>query len=187
MSEKVKLPKEVAEAIELMKNRVEIIDDQSAVLFLVRKNGGDFIKTLVDIEDIPKIADTERKWCSLWKKDIGNFYVKSTLTKGEKDKILYLHRVIMDAPHGKQVDHINRNTLDNRKANLRIVTASENQWNKGSCKHGSTGIKNINWDSKTKMFTVKFYRHKKHHWIGRFSDITEAQNALNNYLKGVNA
>ena len=38
----------------------------------------------------------------------------------------YLHRLIMNAPKGKVVDHLNHNTLDCRKKNLRVVTQAEN-------------------------------------------------------------
>lgn len=46
-------------------------------------------------------------------------------------KHVYLHRLIIgDVPNGMVVDHINRNTLDNRKCNLRIITPSENAKNR---------------------------------------------------------
>jgi len=46
-------------------------------------------------------------------------------------KFLSMHRLIMGSPVGLQVDHQNRNRLDNRRANLRIATPSQNQFNKG--------------------------------------------------------
>lgn len=41
-------------------------------------------------------------------------------------KTVYLHRIIMDAPPGIEVDHINRNPLDNRRENLRLCTHQQN-------------------------------------------------------------
>lgn len=41
-------------------------------------------------------------------------------------KVGMIHRWIMDAPKGLQVDHVNKNRLDNRRSNLRLVTHKEN-------------------------------------------------------------
>jgi hypothetical protein len=46
--------------------------------------------------------------------------------RGEKRKHVYLHRLLMDPPPHLQVDHINRDGLDCRRANLRNVTPAEN-------------------------------------------------------------
>lgn len=40
--------------------------------------------------------------------------------------LVYLHRLIMRAGRGSIIDHVNRNPLDNRKSNLRFVTAKQN-------------------------------------------------------------
>lgn len=47
-------------------------------------------------------------------------------------KAIFLHRFIINAPDGAQVDHINRDKLDNRKANLRLCTNTENAQNRAS-------------------------------------------------------
>ena len=45
-------------------------------------------------------------------------------------KHIRMHRQIMNAPDGMLVDHINRNPLDNRRENLRLVTLAQNNRNK---------------------------------------------------------
>lgn len=55
-----------------------------------------------------------------------------------KYKTLLLHRFIMNAQDGMIVDHINGNKLDNRKANLRITTQSENLLNRHKRKKNPT-------------------------------------------------
>lgn len=42
---------------------------------------------------------------------------------------IYLHRLIMGAPQGMVVDHIDRNGLNNTRANLRVVSQAGNLWN----------------------------------------------------------
>src|SRR5687767_6641682 len=46
-----------------------------------------------------------------------------------------LHRLLLDPPRGLIVDHINRNPLDNRRCNLRLVTSSQSHANRGPGKH----------------------------------------------------
>lgn len=47
-----------------------------------------------------------------------------------KGPSLRMHRIIMDAKEGQVVDHVNGDRLDNRKANLRFCTQSQNLMNR---------------------------------------------------------
>lgn len=51
-----------------------------------------------------------------------------------------MHRFIMNAPLGFFIDHINGNRLDNRRSNLRIVSAKENCWNRRAKTEGYIGV-----------------------------------------------
>ena len=88
---------------------------------LLTKKG---IKILIDDEDFEK-ANCGR---SLFVKNSG--FVVIVSHSNNKTKHTFLHKVIMPARKGLQVDHINGNRLDNRKSNLRICTHAENQRNK---------------------------------------------------------
>jgi len=77
---------------------------------------------IIDDEDYSIFASY--KWHSFKKHN--TFYVRTNVGYYPNRYPILLHRLIMNAPKYMQIDHINKNGLDNRKCNLRIVTASEN-------------------------------------------------------------
>jgi len=70
-----------------------------------------------------------------------------------------LHRVIMDAPKGVPVDHINRDGLDNRRSNLRLCTHSENQANRTHNYSNKAGLKGVRI-GKSGMFCARLFLRK---------------------------
>lgn len=85
-----------------------------------------------------------------------------------------LHRLLMDAESGLEVDHINLNTLDNRRENLRIVTPSQNQMNKGKMSNNTSGYKGITWDKDRNKWKVSLNENGICHNIGRFDELKDA-------------
>lgn len=96
--------------------------------------------TLVDDWNYERLSN--HKWCACWNPNNESFYA----VRGHKDAnnkwcLISMHREILGLSKGdkRQADHINHNTLDNREANLRIVTNSQNHYNrrktKGYCWH----------------------------------------------------
>ena len=60
-------------------------------------------------------------------------------------KTIYMHRLINNTPNGLGTDHINHNTLDNRKDNLRTATKSQNAQNGLKRKNKSSIYKGVSW------------------------------------------
>lgn len=82
--------------------------------------------TKVDDEDYEKLASVR------WYTNVcrGTPRAIRATYKDNKATRITMARVIMDAPVGRYVDHINHDTLDNRKSNLRLCTLAENSHNR---------------------------------------------------------
>jgi hypothetical protein len=84
----------------------------------------------IDAEDLDKLQ--QWKWHARFCKPsvyaARTFRLHSPKQESKNCKLvtIYMHRFLMDAPLGMQVDHLNGDCLDNRKANLELVTPDEN-------------------------------------------------------------
>jgi hypothetical protein len=109
-----------------------------------------------DLEDYDKIKDI----CWFYNK---NRYIVSV---DSNKKRIYLHRIVMnkkDNKDGYVVDHINRNTIDNRKENLRICTISENGMNKSKKSNNSSGHKGVWYNKRLNNYVAELlFNHKKY-------------------------
>jgi len=123
--------------IKLWKNRYEMSD----------------YEVIIDDEDYERVVEAIKykngkpgKWYAHdpSKGKLGYFYAYAGCHRRS------MHRIIMDPPKGMDIDHINGNTLDNRKENLRICTRSQNSQNKklrrdsASCYKGVYKVKSRN-------------------------------------------
>jgi hypothetical protein len=89
-----------------------------------------------------------------------------------------MHREVLKVPDGMFVDHINRNGLDNRKANLRPATTAQNvQHRKKRSGNSRSRYKGIWWDKRLKKWcaTISVNRTKK--YLGSYDDEIEAAKA----------
>lgn len=69
-----------------------------------------------------------------------------------------------------QIDHINKNRLDNSLHNLRIATHSQNQHNKAIQKNNTSGVKGVSWYKRLKKWQVQIMINKKSIHFGHFED-----------------
>ena len=82
---------------------------------------------IVDDEDYEELM--KHKWYANKRPDGRWYAVRRGPLLGGRRKTIYMHRALMAGASPLQVDHINGDGLDNRRANLRLVTQSVNQRN----------------------------------------------------------
>lgn len=155
-----------------MKNKYEVKGNYT-VIFL-RQRGGSVIETLIDTEDLKKVMSISGSWCAFKSPHTDTYYVRG-YHKG--DRIL-LHRLVMNAPENLLVDHINHNTLDNRKSQLKLVNYFYNNQNrKGLNKSNKSGFRNVSWNKEKKKWAVRINVNGIRKQVGYFNDLELANNA----------
>lgn len=125
---------------------------------------------LIDDEDLEIISFTKWKFdryarANVWNKELKKYEQKS------------MHRVVMHAPKGFDVDHINGDKLDNRKINLRICTRSENLHNFTKKARTPTGLRGAYKCPNSKRWFSAISIKGKVHRLGRFNTPEEAHSA----------
>jgi len=135
---------------------------------------------LVDAEDFERVS--KYKWTAEWSKDIKSYYAfRSSFING-KQKMIRMHRFILNVPKGMYVDHINHNTLDNRKSNLRVCSNKQNVRNQKLNSKNSTGFKGVH-KTHSKKVQAKIHVSGKTIYLGCFSNPKEAAIAYNKAAK----
>lgn len=90
---------------------------------------------------------------------------------------VFMHRVVIDAPEAFLVDHINRNTLDNRRSNLRLASHVENAHNAGAHRDGTSKYRGVHWyPTRNKWVAMIQVRGKRRH-LGYFPTAEQAARA----------
>jgi len=141
-------------------------------------------EALVDDEDYSELS--KHKWCTYLNTN-GEWYAKRDEWLGNgKCRAIIMHRVIMGAPKGIQVDHIrgtllpsDPNCLDNRKSNLRLATQQQNLCNKTMQSNNTSGFKGVTWDKQTHRWMAQISVNRKHIKLGRFDSLEEAAEVYN--------
>jgi hypothetical protein len=94
--------------------------------------------------------------------------------RSENGQVLLMHRGVLDAPPGVEVDHINRNGLDNRRANLRLATRAENTRNAKLSKRNTSGFRGVSCDRFTGRWLAIVRSDRRTYRLGSFATPEEA-------------
>lgn len=146
------------------RNVMKWVEEEDYIKGINTRTGFEF---LISKEDFDKVKDIN------WH---GNAY-----RYAKNNVVGLLHRYILDVPKGLEVDHINRNRLDNRRENLKICDRQENMKNKSLYKNSSSGYPGVKWNKKLEKWQVQININKKRIHIGVFDDLGEAIQARKSY------
>ena len=139
-----------------------------------------------------KIYLDEGKWTILDQQDyyrLGNFKwhvtgtnsrfyaVRSIKVDNTHTTRMYLHREIMNAPKGLVVDHKDGNSFDNRRANLRLATRSQNSCNKRKRANTSSRFIGVYWDKAKRKWVARIKYQGKSRMLGNFVNEIDAAKA----------
>lgn len=130
-----------------------------------------------------KVDDEDFAYLNQWK-----WYCNNTGYAGRehymgdyKRKTLLMHRVILQAQQGQEVDHINGDRLDNRKSNLRFVTRTQNLQNRSWKMKGVS--KKSNKTRGQKRWVARINIDGKTKFLGDYFTPEEAERAYLNAVK----
>jgi hypothetical protein len=141
--------------IDLGKGYVAVIDDQDADL-------------VAGFKWYPMKTKEGKVYAAGWKHlPPGRFFV-------------HLHRLITNAQPGQIIDHVDRDTLNCRRSNLRRATRQQNNWNAGAGRKQATSkYKGVCLCRRSRRFIAQLRHNRKRIRIGYFDNEEAAALAYN--------
>lgn len=118
---------------------------------------------IVDAADYEVL--TRWKWQAQWNPGTRSYYAKR---RGG----FQMHRDILGLQKGdkRKGDHINHDTLNNTRGNLRICTHSQNLFNMRTSTRNRSGVKGVSWDKVRNGWLAKIYVNGRQIELGRFPE-----------------
>lgn len=123
------------------------------------------VYAIIDDEDYDKIKHLRWRLST-----IGYVTARDNVLKQE----VYIHRLLLNAPNNLLVDHINKNKLDNRKINIRLVTKSQNAMNSKKQNNNTSGCRGVYWRQERSCWLVYINVNGKRIGLGHYKDFNSA-------------
>lgn len=126
----------------------------------------------IDAVEWPNVRG--RRWSA--KKDRNTFYAKTDVRTPQGERTtLTMHKLFL--PHAVEVDHEDRNGLNNQSSNLRAATSSQNQANKRKYKNGTSTYRGVCWKKDRGTFHAQISINGKTRSLGYFTNEEDAARA----------
>ena len=124
------------------------------------------LEAIVDDKDFEELS--KHKWYAMKGKHTHYAVRNRNKNDGPGPEAILMHRIIMKATLGKQIDHIDGNGLNNRRDNMRFCTNQENQMNRKKSKNCSSIFKGVYWHKPTQKWLARITINKKKRHLGYF-------------------
>lgn len=133
--------------------------------------------SLVDDEDFERL-DIHKWHAATTSFDKTKFYARRQSVSMPR-RVLNLHREVLqlESTDRNKVDHINGDTLDNRKENLRKADQFQNQYNTKIRSDNTSGYRCVSWSKSNKKWLVQIRVLKERVHIGHFTSKEDAAQA----------
>ena len=129
------------------------------------------------------VEDADFEWLNQWKwyarKARAKCYASRKIREERKQKTINMHYLIVNPPSGMEPDHRNGDGLDNRRANLRCATRSQNNMNRHKRCECSSKYKGVYWEKIRQKWHAQITIHGKVRFLGRFANEQDAGLAYN--------
>lgn len=151
------------------RNKYEILEDGKTVKVYFNNTNNYF---LCDLEDWQSIADM-----FTWHESEQGY--ARTILDNDNHKFMFFHSYVLNEfpSKNKICDHINRNKLDNRRQNLRLVTINENNINQKKYKNNKSGHTGVYYHSSINKWVAYLGYQKQNINCGTFDSFEEAVDA----------
>jgi len=139
---------------------------------------------IVDDADFQLLS--EFRWCYRAERDGKQGYAVRHVKTDGKDRLLYLHRQLMQPEKGQTVIFLNHDSLDCRRENLRAVSIKEARHHQRVRSNSKSGIKGIRYNARAQTWTARMYRDGQLVTIGTFNWRQDAIDAYEKRMKSEN-
>jgi hypothetical protein len=122
------------------------------------------------------VSDEDYDFVTQWEWSYRQGYIQRSIYSINGTVTLYLHKVIAERAGldcSNEIDHIDRNRLNNQRNNLRSATPSQNTCNQGAKSNNKAGYKGVRFNRRNNKYRAVIH-------LGYFKTSKEAAKAYDN-------
>lgn len=156
------------------------INGNETIIYIERRDGS-VQETVIDTEELEKVKSIGTPWHSHWARKTKSYYCRCCkyISELKYSKTIQMSRFIVDAQDDEVVDHIDHDTMNNKKENLRVTKFIKNVANrKGANSNNKTGVRNVNlvtrYGGKQLYFVQIMRKGEKFKWEFELNEFEEA-------------